>query len=117
MEWRDIARVAALEALARIRSAESRALIVVHLRDGARPGRVAAINALAAHGGRGDTASVRELDPLLDDEDPFVRAAVAGALGRVGDASIIARLQARRAAEHETRVRNALDQAIRRLGS
>jgi aminopeptidase N len=116
-EWRDVARVAALEALARIRSAESRALIVVHLRDGARPGRVAAINALAAHGSRGDTASVRELDPLLDDEDPFVRAAVAGALGRVGDASIIARLQARRAAEHETRVRNALDQAIRRLGS
>lgn len=114
--WRDLPRVAALEGLARIRSVESRALIVEHLRDGARPGRIAAINALAAHGGRGDTAALRSLEPLLDDEDPFIRAAVAGALGRVGSPSTIARLQARRAVEQEVRVRNALDQAVRRLG-
>jgi HEAT repeat protein len=116
-EWRDLPRAAALEGLARIRSPESRALIIEHLSDGARPGRIAAINALAAHGGRGDTASVRILEPLLDDEDPFIRAAVAGALGRLGTASTIVRLQARRAVEQEARVRNALDQAVRRLGS
>jgi aminopeptidase N len=116
-EWRDLPRVAALEGLARIRSPESRALIVEHLGDGARPGRIAAINALVAHGGRGDTASLRLLEPLLDDEDSFIRAAVAGALGRVGTASTIARLEARRAVEQEARVRNALDQAVRRLGS
>ena len=116
-EWRDLARVAALEGLARIRSAESRALIVGQLGDGARPGRIAAMNALAAHGGRGDTASVRILAPFLEDPDPFIRAAAAGALGRVGDAATIATLQARRAVEQEARVRTALDQAVRRLGS
>ncbi len=116
-EWRDLARVAALEGLARIRTAESRALIVEHLGEGARAGRVAAINALAAHGERGDTASVRILTPLLEDDDPFIRSAVAGALGRVGDSTTIATLQARRAVEQEARVRTALDQAVRRLGS
>ncbi len=116
-EWRDVARVAALEALARIPSPESRAMIVEQLGEGARQGRVAAVNALVTHGGRGDTAAVRMLQPLLDDDDPFIRAAVAGALGRVGDATTIAALQARRAVEQEPRVRNALDQAVRRLGS
>ena len=115
--WRDLARVAALEALGRIHSPEARALIVEQLGEGARAGRVAAIEALAAHSARGDTAASRLLEPLLDDVDPFVRAAAAGALGRVGDATASAALRARRAAEQEPRVRNALDQAIRRLGS
>lgn len=92
-------------------------MIVEQLGEGARQGRVAAVNALVTHGGRGDTAAVRMLQPLLDDDDPFIRAAVAGALGRVGDATTIAALQARRAVEQEPRVRNALDQAVRRLGS
>ncbi len=116
-EWRDLARVAALEGLARIRSAESRALILEHIGEGPRQGRVAAINALAAHGTRGDTAGSRVLVPMLDDLDPFIRAAVAGALGRVGDGSTVAALQTRRAVEQEPRVRNAIDQAVRRLGS
>jgi aminopeptidase N len=116
-EWRDIARVSALEALARIRSPESRALIVEHLASGARPGRVAAINALVAHAARSDTTVTRTLEPLLGDPDPFIRSAVAGALGRLGDRRGLAALEARLAIEQESRVRTALDQAIRRLGS
>jgi HEAT repeat protein len=116
-EWRDLARVAALEALARIRSPESRTLILEHVGTGARQGRLAAINALVAHGARGDTAGSRVLEPLLDDEDPFIRAAAAGALGRLGDAESLAALQTRRGIEQEPRVRGALDLAIRRLGS
>ena len=115
-EWRDLARVAALEALARIHSSESRALIVEHLGEGARAGRVAAIEALAAQSARGDTAASRMLEPLLQDSDPFIRAAAATALGRVGDATAVAALRARRSLEQEPRVRNALDQAVRRLG-
>lgn len=116
-EWRDLARVASLEALARIRSPESRALILEHIGQGPRQGRVAAINALAAHSTPGDTAASRLLVPMLDDEDPFLRAAVAGSLGRLGDARAVAALQTRRAVEQEPRVRNAIDQALRRLGS
>ena len=116
-EWRDLPRVAALDGLARIRSPQSRALILEHIGDGPRAGRVAAIAALAAHGTGGDTAGTRVLVPMLDDPDPFIRAAVAGALARVGDASTVAALQARRAVEHEPRVLNAIDQAVRRLGS
>ena len=116
-EWRDIARTSALDALGRIRSDGSRALIVEHLSSGARPGRVAAINALVAHGAGSDTTVMRTLEPLLDDPDPFIRSAVAGALGRLGDRRALTVLEARRAVEQESRVRNALDQAIRRLGS
>jgi aminopeptidase N len=116
-EWRDVARVAALEGLARIKSPDSRDLIVEQLAAGARPGRVAAINALVAHATRGDTASARVLEPLLENEDPFIRSAAAGALGRIGDARSRAALQARREVEQEARVQAALDQAIRRLGS
>jgi epoxyqueuosine reductase len=92
-------------------------LILEHAGTGARQGRLAAINALVAHGARGDTASSRVLEPLLDDEDPFIRAAAAGALGRLGDAESLAALQTRRGIEQEPRVRGALDLAIRRLGS
>jgi aminopeptidase N len=116
-EWRDLARVAALEALARIRSPESRTLIIEQLGDGAPQGRIASINALIAHTTPPDTAGARLLEPLLDDADPFIRAAVAGALGRLGAATSLPALQARRAVEEEPRVRLALDQAVRRLGS
>jgi HEAT repeat protein len=106
-----------VEALARIRSPESRTLIVEQLGAGERPGRIAAINALVAHTTPPDTAGARLLEPLLDDGDSFIRAAVAGALGRLGVATSIPALQARRAVEEEPRVRRALDQAVRRLGS
>jgi HEAT repeat protein len=112
-----MARAAALDALGRIRSPESRAIIVEHLTSGARPGRLAAIEALAAHAGRTDTTGARTLEPMLDDPDPFIRAAVAGALARIGGASALEALRARRTSEQEPRVRAALDQAIRRLGS
>jgi HEAT repeat protein len=88
-----------------------------HLGDGARQGRIAAINALVAHSTRADTAGGRALEPFLEDADPFIRTAVAGALGRIGDASSVAALRARRAVEQEPRVQAALDQAVRRLGS
>lgn len=114
-EWRDIARVAALETLGRIRSPESRALIVEHLAPGARPGRVAAINALVAHATPTDTAAAVALEPLLADDDSFVRAAVAGALGRIGMTRSLPALRARRAVEDEPRVQRALDQAVGRL--
>jgi aminopeptidase N len=116
-EWRDLPRVAAVEALARIRSPESKALIVEQLGDGARQGRIAAINALMAHATPPDTSAARLLEPLLSDPDPFVRAAAAAALGRLGVAATLSALQARRAVEEEPRVRIALDQAVRRLGS
>ena len=116
-EWRDLPRVAALEALGRIKSPESRALIVEQLDEGARQGRVAAINALMAHASPGDTIVALELERLLNDDDPSIRAAAAAGLGRVGVASSVRALQARRAVEEEHRVRIALDQAVRRLGS
>ena len=116
-EWRDLGRVAALESLGRIRSIEARALITEHVDQGARPGRVAAINALVAHATPSDTSVARTLEPLLDDRDSFIRSAIAGALGRVGVKASVAALRARRAVEEEPRVRMAIDQAILRLGS
>jgi aminopeptidase N len=116
-EWRDMARVAALDALGRIRSPESRAIIVEHLTSGGRPGRIAAIDALAAHAGRVDSTAARVIEPMLDDPDPFIRAAAAGALARIGDASTVETLRAHRTSEQEPRVRAALDQALRRLGT
>jgi aminopeptidase N len=115
--WRDLARVAALEALARIRTPESRTLIIEQLGNGERQGRVAAIAGIIAHAAPPDTAAARLLEPMLDDADPFVRATVAGALGRLGVITSVPALQARRAVEEEPRVRVALDQAVRRLGS
>jgi HEAT repeat protein len=116
-EWRDLARVAALESLARIRAPEARTLIVEHLGQGERQGRVAAINALVAHSAPSDTTVARTLEPLLGDDDLFIRSAAASALGRVGARNSVAALQARRAVEEEPRVRTAIDQAIRRIGS
>jgi aminopeptidase N len=116
-EWRDIARVAALEALGRIRSDEVKAVIIEQLNDGDRRGRVAAISALAAQATPPDSVSARLIAPLLDDADPSVRIAAAGALARFGTAASVQALQARRAKEQEPRVRAALDQAVRRLGS
>jgi aminopeptidase N len=116
-EWRDMPRVAALEALGRIKSPESRALIIEQLDEGERQGRVAAVAALTAHASPGDTAVALELERLLNDDDPSVRAAAATSLGRVGVAASVRALQARRAVEEEHRVRTALDQAVRRLGS
>jgi aminopeptidase N len=116
-EWRDIARVAALEALARIRSDEAKTLIIEQLDDGERQGRVAAINALVTHAVPADSGTALVLEGLLDDGDPFLRIAAAAALGRVGIRASVQALQARRAKEEEPRVRLALDQAIRRLGS
>ena len=92
-------------------------MIVEQLGDGARQGRVAAINAFVAQATPPDTAAARVLEPLLGDRDPFIRAAVAAALGRIGVAASVQALQARRAVEDEPRVQAALDQAVRRLGS
>lgn len=114
-EWRDIARVAALETLGRIRSPESRVLIVEHLTTGARPGRVAAISALVSQATPTDSAAALALEPLLADDDPFIRAAVASALGRIGMTRSLPALRARRAVEDEPRVQRALDQAVGRL--
>jgi aminopeptidase N len=116
-EWRDLARIAALESLARINAPEARALIVEHLDQGARPGRVAAINALVAQASSSDTSAARMLEPLLGDDDLFIRSAAAGALGRIGARNSVTALRARRTVEEEPRVRTAIDQAIRRIGS
>ncbi|MDQ4079843.1 MAG: HEAT repeat domain-containing protein, partial [Gemmatimonadota bacterium] len=116
-EWRDLARVAALESLGRIQSPEARALIAEHLDRGARQGRVAAINALVAQASSSDTSVARMLEPLLSDDDLFIRSAAAGALGRIGARNSVTALEARRAVEQEPRVRMAIDQAIRRIGS
>ena len=116
-EWRDVPRVAALEALGRIGSDEAKTLIIGQLNDGERRGRVAAINALVAHATPPDSAAARLIEPLLDDPDPSIRIAAAGALARLGAAASAQALRARRAKEEEPRVRAALDQAVRRLGS
>jgi aminopeptidase N len=116
-EWRDLARVAALESLGRIASAEARALIIEHLGQGARQGRVAAITALVARAAPSDTSDARFLEPLLGDDDLFIRSAAAAALGRIGAQHSVTALEARRAVEQEPRVRTAIDQAIRRIGS
>jgi aminopeptidase N len=116
-EWRDIPRVAALDALARIRSIEAKALIIEQLGEGERQGRVAAINALVAHATPPDSGGARLIEPLLDDADPFIRIAAASAIARLRAATSVQALQARRSKEEEPRVRAALDQAIRRLGS
>jgi HEAT repeat protein len=116
-DWRDLSRVAALESLARIRSAEARALIVEQLDRGHAAGRLAAISALVAQSARPDPSAVAALTGSLSDDDPFVRAAAASAIGRLGDASAVSSLRERRAVEQEPRVMSALDHAIQRLGS
>ena len=114
-EWMDVPRTAALEALGRIRTPESRTLILEHVAEGARSVRMAAINALGGRAAPNDTAAALALEPLLADDDAFIRAAVASVLGNLGMARSLPSLRARRAVENEPSVQRALDQAIGRL--
>jgi hypothetical protein len=53
--------------------------------------------------------------PFLNDDDMFVRASVADALGRLGATSSIAPLQARRTIEGQGRVVESIDRAMAKL--
>jgi aminopeptidase N len=119
--WRDVERVAAIEALGGIAGAEARELLVAQLAAGrgraARTAAIAAFAARAAGDSSGEAASafVERLAPLLDDPDLFVRQAAARALGRRGGAAAIPALERRRLVEAEGRVITDIDAALAAL--
>jgi HEAT repeat protein len=120
--WRDMERVAAIEALGAAGGAEARELLVVQLEPGrGRAARMAAIAALAARTaadaaiGAASAPLVERLAPLLDDPDLFVRQAAARALGRSGGAAAIPALERRRLVEAEGRVITDIDAALAAL--
>jgi aminopeptidase N len=114
--WTDILRRQALQALAVTRSPEAFQTAEMYLGPSTmRQTRLAAIGLLVTTaGGREGEASGR-LVPLLNDDDLFVRAGVADALGRLRALGSLGALQARRAIESDGRVVESLDGAITAL--
>jgi aminopeptidase N len=114
--WIDILRTQGLRALAITRSPEAFQTAEAYLGPQTmRQTRLAAISLLVATatGREGDAAG--RLVPLLNDDDLFVRAGVADALGRLRALGSLGPLQARRAVEADGRVVQSLDAAITAL--
>jgi aminopeptidase N len=111
--WIDVTRTQALGALAATHSPAAYTTAAMYLGSSTmRQTRLAAIDLLVSSAaGRESEASTR-LVPLLGDDDIFIRASVAGALGRLGVGGSVAPLEARRAIEAEGRVVQAIDGAL-----
>ena len=116
--WLDTERSAAVTALGRINTTASWRRTVTFLGTGtSRETRLAAINSLLARAGGREGDLVDDLVPLLNTDDLFIRSAAASALGRLGQSSAIAALEARQAVEAESRVINAILGALAALRS
>ena len=114
--WGDVERTHAILALAMVDTPASWQMTLQYLAPGtSRALRQAAIESLAARSRGREPELARELAPLLDADDAFIRAAAARAFGTLGDASAIPALEARRTVEAESRVLTAILGALAAL--
>ncbi|HWZ58116.1 MAG TPA: M1 family aminopeptidase [Gemmatimonadaceae bacterium] len=115
--WTDLTRTQALHALGLTHAPSGYTTAETYLGPSTkRSTRVEAIALLASTGAGREGEASGLLVPLLNDDDMFVRASVADALGRLGATSSIAPLQARRAIEAQGRVVESIDRAVAKLG-
>ena len=114
--WIDLTRTQAINALGRIDTPEAWSLLTTHLAPTTRrESRQAAIAALLGRSAGREAELATALVPLLESDDLFIRQDAAAALGRLGQGSSIAALEARRRVEAESRVANVIDAALAAL--
>ena len=114
--WIDLTRRQAVNALGGIETAEAWSLLLEQLAPATRrETRQAAIASLVRRSAGREAELATALVPVLDADDLFVRQDAAAALGRLGQASSIAPLEARRQVEAESRVLNIIDAALAAL--
>ena len=114
--WIDLTRTQAVNALGRIDTPEAWSLLMAHLAPATRrETRQAAIAALLARSSGREAELAAALAPLLGSDDLFIRQDAAAAMGRLGQASSIEALEARRRIEAESRVANVIDAALAAL--
>ena len=114
--WIDLTRTQAIRALARIDTPEAWGLLTAQLAPATRrESRQAAIAALLGRSAGREAELAAALVPLLESGDLFIRQDAAAALGRLGQVSSIAALEARRRVEVESRVANVIDAALAAL--
>jgi aminopeptidase N len=114
--WADVVRSGAIDGLAWLRDPELTPVLIEQTRYGVPSrGRRAAVLAL---GRIGTDRTVREeLEHLLDDADPHLRADVVDALLALGQPEARSRLSAQLDRETDTRVQRRLREALRDLGT
>jgi aminopeptidase N len=114
--WTDMVRTQALLALAATRSPDAFATAAQYLGPTTkRQTRLAAVTVLVSSANGREGEASRDLVPLLNDDDLFIRSGVADALGKLRAPGSLGPLQARRAIEAEGRVVQSLDGAITAL--
>ncbi len=114
--WLDITRAGAISALRKANPDSAWTLLPTFpARRYQLPARATALSSLLAIG-RGREAEVaRMVEPLLDDPDLRLRIFVAPVLGSQGRQASVDALVARRKIEPESRVINAIDEALEQL--
>lgn len=113
--WADVVRSGSIDGLATLRDDELLPVILEQTRYGTPSrGRRAAVLALGRIGGERSTREQLEL--LLDDADPHLRADVVDALVAFGRPEAMARLSVQLESETDTRVQRRLREALRDLG-
>ncbi len=111
--WQDVLRTSAVSALNQIDAPEAWNILLPYIRPGTLVNtRTSAIGVLANKARGREAELARILEPLLNDAFYQVRQSAAGALGRLGQKSSLAALNARAKVEAESRVLGAIQQAI-----
>ncbi|HET9986365.1 MAG TPA: M1 family aminopeptidase [Longimicrobiales bacterium] len=114
--WTDILRASALGALAYVEPARAWTILAPYLdRRWSREARLAAIATLLATAKGREVEAARLLEPLLADQDLFVRQAAAKGLGELGQRSSLPALERRLREEAESRVLNDVKAAVARI--
>ncbi|MDQ6831517.1 MAG: HEAT repeat domain-containing protein [Gemmatimonadota bacterium] len=114
--WLDLARAGALTALKEVSQATAWEILPKYTSGlFSRSARTAAFDALMAQRKGKEQQLAQLLEPLLADDDLFIRITVAQSLGTLGMKSSVPALEARRKAEPESRVVNAIDAALAEL--
>jgi aminopeptidase N len=116
--WLDIERTSAVRALEYVDTPEAWNMLLPYLAFSAdrhtRQAAIATLTAKATKSGRQADAAAA-IEPVLDAPDFYSRASAAQALGTLGQESSLPALEARRKAEAESRVINAIDAAAKEI--
>ncbi len=116
VSWADVVRAGAVDGLAALRDPDLTPTILAQTRYGtASRGRRAAVLALGRIGT--ERATREQLELLLDDADPHLRADVVDSLLAFGQPEALGRLSAQLEQEPDPRVQRRLREALRDLGS
>jgi HEAT repeat protein len=111
--WQDVLRNAAVSALNQINAPEAWDILLPYIRPGTLVNTRTSAIAVLANKAKGREAELaRTLEPLLNDPFYQVRLSAANALGRLGQKSSLAALNARAKVEAESRVLGVIQQAI-----